>query len=66
MSRSLHLPSDRKPKPPVFSIEECTNCGLKTKRPFQLGDYVYKLGGECTRCHNKNRISMIFAEPVKQ
>jgi len=50
---------------PVFTIEECPNCGTKTKRAFKLGDYVYKDGGECPKCHSKTVISMIYCELVQ-
>lgn len=51
---------------PVFTIEECPACSQKTKRAFQLGDYVTKEGAKCTKCANPTRITLIFAEtPVK-
>lgn len=50
---------------PVFTVEDCSNCGTKTKRAFKLGDYVYKEGGECAKCHSKTLISMIFAELIQ-
>ncbi len=54
---------DRKSKLLVFTIEECPACGQKTKRAFQLGDYVTKDGGKCPKCGNTMRITMIYAEP---
>ncbi|MCP8311966.1 MAG: hypothetical protein L6N95_01710 [Candidatus Methylarchaceae archaeon HK01B] len=50
----------------VYTIEECTSCGLKTKRDFQSGDYVYKEGGECTKCKGKSMINMIYSEKVEK
>jgi hypothetical protein len=55
---------EKRPKMPVFTIEDCQSCGTKTKRAFKLGDYVYKEGGECAKCHAKTLITMIFAEQV--
>ncbi len=49
----------------VFSIEDCPNCGLKTKRAFHQGDYVFKDGSECAKCKHITRISMIFGESMK-
>ncbi|MGQ9468400.1 MAG: hypothetical protein ACUVTD_01005 [Nitrososphaerales archaeon] len=49
----------------VFTVEECGSCGLKTKRAFQPGDYVYKDGGECTKCKGKTRITMIYSEKAE-
>jgi len=49
----------------VFTVEECSSCGLKTKRAFQSGDYVYKEGGECTKCKGKTRINMIYSEKAE-
>jgi hypothetical protein len=64
---SMMMPSigDKRPKMPVFTIEECVSCNLKTKRPFKMGDFVFKDAGECTHCHSKARVSMIYAELVK-
>jgi rRNA maturation protein Nop10 len=54
---------DRKNKFIVYTIEECPVCGQKTKRAFQLGDYVTKDGGKCSKCGNTTKITMIYAEP---
>ncbi len=58
---------EKRPKMPVFTVEDCSNCGTKTKRAFRIGDYVFKEGAECAKCHSKTLISMIFAEliPIK-
>lgn len=55
---------EKRPKMPVFTVEDCSSCGTKTKRAFKLGDYVYKEGAECVKCHAKTIISMIFAEQI--
>jgi len=58
--------SEKKLKPIVYSIEECKSCNVKTKRPFQMGDYIYKDDvGECKECHGKTMISMIYSETPK-
>lgn len=46
----------------VYTIEECPACGQKTKRAFQLGDYVTKDGAKCTKCGNQTKITAIYAE----
>jgi len=56
-------PQDRKSKLLVFTIEECPACGQKTKRAFQVGDFVTKEGGKCPKCGNTTKITMIYAEP---
>ena len=59
---------EKRPKMPVFTIEECPSCGTKTKRAFKIGDYVYKDGAACPKCGAKTVISMIYCEliqPVK-
>jgi len=56
---------ERKPNMQVFTIEECASCGTKVKRAFKLGDYVYKEGAECPKCHAKTLITMIFAEQIQ-
>ncbi|MHB1908888.1 MAG: hypothetical protein ACYCQJ_08455 [Nitrososphaerales archaeon] len=56
---------EKRPKMPVFTIEDCSSCGTKTKRAFKFGDYVYREGGECAKCHAKTMITMVFAELVQ-
>ncbi len=56
---------DKRPKMPVFTVEDCPSCGTKTKRAFKIGDYVYKDGSECAKCHAKTIISMVFAEQIQ-
>jgi rRNA maturation protein Nop10 len=48
----------------VYTIEECPACGQKTKRAFQLGDYITKDGANCSKCGNATRITLIYAEPA--
>jgi len=64
---AIPIPSlgERRGKQIVYTIEECTSCNIKTKRPFQLRDHVYKEAGECPKCKGKIIISMIYSEPVK-
>jgi len=53
---------DKKTKFIVYTIEECPVDGTKTKRAFQLGDYVTKEGAKCSKCGNPTKITMIYAE----
>jgi len=53
-----------KPKFTVYTIEECPACGQKTKRAFQVGDYITKDGANCSKCGNVTKITLIYAEPV--
>jgi rRNA maturation protein Nop10 len=48
----------------VSTIEECPACGQKTKRAFQVGDYITKDGAKCSKCGNTTRITLIYAEPL--
>jgi rRNA maturation protein Nop10 len=48
----------------VYTIEECPACGQKTKRAFQLGDYITKDAANCSKCGNASKITLIYAEPV--
>ncbi len=48
----------------VYTIEECPACGQKTKRAFQVGDYITKDGAVCSKCGNVTKITLIYAEPV--
>ena len=56
--------TDRRSKLLVYTIEECPVCGQKTKRAFQVGDYVTKDGANCSKCGNVTKITLIYAEPV--
>lgn len=47
----------------VYTIEECPACSQKTKRAFQVGDFVTKEGGKCSKCGNTTKITLIFGEP---
>jgi len=53
---------EHKSKLLVFTIEECPACGQKTKRAFQVGDFVTRDGGRCPKCGNTTKITMIYAE----
>jgi len=57
--------SDKKSKLLVYSIEECPVDGQKTKRAFQIGDYVTKEGNKCTKCGNPTRVTLVYAESSK-
>lgn len=57
---------ESKRKSIVYTVEECSACGLKTKRAFQLNDYVFKEGSSCARCAQKSLIIMVYAEPLEQ
>ncbi len=48
----------------VYTIEECPACGQKTKRAFQVGDYITKDGANCSKCGNATKMTLIYAEPV--
>ncbi len=48
----------------VYTIEQCKVCGVKNKRTFKVGDYVYKDGGSCLRCKGNTLVIMIYAEPI--
>ena len=58
--------TDKKSKLLVYTIEECPACGQKTKRAFQVGDYITKDGAKCTKCGNATRVSLVYAEPATQ
>jgi hypothetical protein len=59
------MSSDEKEKPIVYTVEECQQCGLKTKRTFKIGDFVYKVGELCSKCRASTLITMIYAEAMK-
>ena len=46
----------------VYTIEECPACGQKTKRAFQVGDYITKDGANCSKCGNATKMTLIYAE----
>jgi rRNA maturation protein Nop10 len=57
------MSKDGKAKFLVYTIEECPVDGQKTKRPFQVGDFVTKEGGKCSKCGNPTKITLIYGEP---
>jgi rRNA maturation protein Nop10 len=59
------MSDNSKEKALVYTIEECNQCGLKTKRSFKIGDFVFKLGELCSKCKGSTLITMIYAEYVK-
>lgn len=58
----MKRPSNKEVKAPVYTIEECNQCGLKSKRLFQDGDYVYKRSGKCGKCNGVMMITYIYTE----
>jgi len=56
---------EEKEKPIVYTIEECQQCRIKTKRTFKLGDFVYKIGELCSKCRSSTLVTMIYAEYMK-
>jgi rRNA maturation protein Nop10 len=59
----MKLTYDRKIKNSIYTIEECSSCGAKTKRAFKLGDYIFKGGDQCAKCASATMITQIAAEP---
>lgn len=68
MAISFPAFGEKKQKLTIFSVEECTSCHERVKRPFQNGDYVYKEAGECAKCKGRMRVIMVYGEepPKKQ
>jgi hypothetical protein len=67
LSKASSKSSGKKKKFLVFTIEVCPSCNFKTKRPFELGDFVFKSSGECSHCNkDKSIIDMIYAERPKK
>jgi rRNA maturation protein Nop10 len=54
--------TEKKSKLLVYTIEECPVCGQKTKRAFQVGDYITKEASKCPKCGNTSRIILIYGE----
>jgi hypothetical protein len=50
----------------VYTIEECPNCGQKTKRDFKVGDYVVGEAGICEKCQGKKTIISIYGEKISK
>ncbi len=49
----------------VYTIEECQNCGQKTKRDFKVGDYILQEAGECDKCKGRKVISLIYGDKIQ-
>ncbi len=65
MAQMLPSIGEKRPKMPVFTVEDCSQCGTKTKRAFKNGDYIFKESGNCPKCNSKTLITAIYAELVK-
>jgi len=50
----------------VYTIEECSSCGQKTKRDFRVGDYIMADAGVCEKCQGRRTIRLIYGEKVPQ
>lgn len=48
-----------------YTVEQCSSCGIMTKRKFHDGDYVFKILEKCSKCDGKMMIAKIFGEPIK-
>lgn len=49
-----------------YSEEQCSACNLTKRRKFVDGDYVFKMLGDCTSCHQgKMMLSRIYGETIK-
>lgn len=48
----------------VFTIEECQSCRQKTKRSFQVGDYITGAAGACEKCGGQKLIIQIYGEKI--
>jgi DNA-directed RNA polymerase subunit RPC12/RpoP len=64
MANRLFKGQDKKPFK-IVTIEECSSCGLKMKRPFQPNDYIFKEGGKCQKCGSKTMMAAIYKEELK-
>jgi hypothetical protein len=49
----------------TITVLQCEICDYKEEREFQVGDYVLKRVGECTKCKGPLYISMIYGVPEK-
>jgi hypothetical protein len=59
------MSQEAKEKPIVYTIEECNQCGLKMKRTFKIGDFVYRVGELCSKCKASTLVTMVYAEYAK-
>jgi NAD-dependent SIR2 family protein deacetylase len=68
MSRPPPLPPSASGAKPselrVYTIEECQNCKVKTKREFKMGDYIVGEAGICEKCQGKKMIVLIYGEKI--
>jgi hypothetical protein len=64
---SKQKPASKRQNYQVYTVEVCPTCNFKAKRPFEIGDFVFKVAGECSHCKkDKTRIEMIYAESTKR
>jgi hypothetical protein len=53
--------------PTVYTEEMCHICGEKWRRKFEDGDYIYKPGSNCKKCHKTAMIIAVYGEyPIEK
>ncbi|MGF3521513.1 MAG: hypothetical protein ACQXXJ_00245 [Candidatus Bathyarchaeia archaeon] len=52
--------------PPILTTIECRKCNIKTTRPFQRGDYVFKELEPCQKCQQEKQVITAIYREVKE
>jgi len=50
----------------AYTVEQCTKCGMLTKRKFIDGDMLFAESSKCNSCDGLTSIEKIFAELVEE
>lgn len=51
------------PLPTIYTEVMCNSCGEKSRRPFEVGDYVFGPGSACIKCHSSSTmVTAVYGE----
>ena len=50
-------------RPEIYSEDTCQSCSEKMRRPFKVGDYVFRHGEQCKKCVSSDTlITAVYGE----
>ena len=50
----------------AYTVEQCIECEMLTKRKFREGDVLFAESSKCSSCGDQTRIEKIFGESFEQ
>lgn len=53
------------PPEQTITVVKCRKCSYKEERSFQLGDFIFKEIGVCSKCSGPLYIEIVYSVPIK-